>query len=244
MLASTSASDTDPPADMQGGERAWSIHDLDFRVMPTWAARSLALAISQSRVHIIRRRRPRMRARTAIAIASTRPARDSRVRSPGRETAQLVGCASRARSRRSGSAHTQMPQGTSVRNRSEPAIIATPRGPVQVVRQEMRGLRRGSGWTWFWLARRKGKVDWSRRRPLRRQSVGRILPAIQSGSVVGRRALRLLATACIIEEVRSRRATPPRAHCLRIPSAVVRSATSACMWCGGMTVTGSGSNVR
>jgi hypothetical protein len=54
-----------------------------------------------------------------------------------------------------------MPQGTAVRNRSEPAIIATARGPVEVVRQEMRGLRRGSGWTWSWVARRKGKVDWS-----------------------------------------------------------------------------------
>jgi hypothetical protein len=32
---------------------------------------------------------------------------------------------------------------------------------VEVVRQDVRGLRRGSGWTWFWLARRKGKVDWS-----------------------------------------------------------------------------------
>ena len=54
-----------------------------------------------------------------------------------------------------------MPQGTAIRNRSEPAIIATPRGPVEVARQEMRGLRRGSGWTWFWVARRKGKIDWS-----------------------------------------------------------------------------------
>ena len=53
-----------------------------------------------------------------------------------------------------------MPQGSSVRNRSEPTTIATPRGAVEVMRQEMRGLRRGGGWTWFWLARRKGKVDW------------------------------------------------------------------------------------
>lgn len=53
-----------------------------------------------------------------------------------------------------------MPQGAAVRSRSDPAIIATPRGPVEVVRQEMRGLRRGSVWTWFWVARRKGKVDW------------------------------------------------------------------------------------
>jgi hypothetical protein len=54
-----------------------------------------------------------------------------------------------------------MPQGTAVRNRSEPTIIDTPRGPVEVVRQEMRGLPRGTGWTWFWVARRKGKTDWS-----------------------------------------------------------------------------------
>lgn len=40
-------------------------------------------------------------------------------------------------------------------------MIDTPRGPVEVVRQEMRGLRRGSGWNWYWVARRKGKVDWS-----------------------------------------------------------------------------------
>ena len=54
-----------------------------------------------------------------------------------------------------------MPQGTAIRNRSEPAIIATPRGHVEVARQEMRGLRRGTGWTWFWVARRKGKIEWS-----------------------------------------------------------------------------------
>jgi hypothetical protein len=24
----------------------------------------------------------------------------------------------------------------------------------------MRGLRRGSGWTWFWMAGRAGNVDW------------------------------------------------------------------------------------
>jgi hypothetical protein len=38
--------------------------------------------------------------------------------------------------------------------------VRTARGPVEVVRQEMRGLRRGRGWTWFWLARRAGNVDW------------------------------------------------------------------------------------
>jgi hypothetical protein len=31
---------------------------------------------------------------------------------------------------------------------------------VEVVRQEMRGMRRGASWTWFWMARRAGNVDW------------------------------------------------------------------------------------
>jgi hypothetical protein len=39
--------------------------------------------------------------------------------------------------------------------------VGTPRGPVEVVRQEVRGLRRNSGWRWFWAARRAGNVDWS-----------------------------------------------------------------------------------
>ena len=38
--------------------------------------------------------------------------------------------------------------------------MGTPRGPVEVGRQQVRGLRRGSGWTWFWAARRAGSVDW------------------------------------------------------------------------------------
>ena len=38
--------------------------------------------------------------------------------------------------------------------------MPTPRGPVEVARQEMLGLRRNSGWTWFWMARRAGTVDW------------------------------------------------------------------------------------
>ena len=39
--------------------------------------------------------------------------------------------------------------------------VATPRGEVEVARQEMRGLRRGTSWTWFWLARRRGTSGWS-----------------------------------------------------------------------------------
>lgn len=38
--------------------------------------------------------------------------------------------------------------------------MATPCGPVEVGRQQVRGLRRNSGWTWFWAARRAGNVDW------------------------------------------------------------------------------------
>ena len=38
--------------------------------------------------------------------------------------------------------------------------MGTPRGPVEVLRQEVRGLRRNSGWTWFWMARRAGHRDW------------------------------------------------------------------------------------
>ncbi|OAI39298.1 hypothetical protein AYO39_00440 [Actinobacteria bacterium SCGC AG-212-D09] len=38
--------------------------------------------------------------------------------------------------------------------------MGTLRGPVEVVGQEGRGLRRNSGWTWFWVARRAGHTDW------------------------------------------------------------------------------------
>jgi hypothetical protein len=51
--------------------------------------------------------------------------------------------------------------GTAVRNRSATVTVQTPRGPVEVVRQEMRGLRQRSSWTTFWLARRKGRNDWA-----------------------------------------------------------------------------------
>jgi hypothetical protein len=29
-----------------------------------------------------------------------------------------------------------------------------------VLRQQVRGLRRNTGWTWFWMARRAGNRDW------------------------------------------------------------------------------------
>jgi hypothetical protein len=54
-----------------------------------------------------------------------------------------------------------MAAGSAVRNRSEIVTVVTPRGRVEVPRQEMRGLRQGSGWRWFWVARRKGRGDWS-----------------------------------------------------------------------------------
>jgi hypothetical protein len=38
--------------------------------------------------------------------------------------------------------------------------VGTPRGKVEVIRQEVRGLRRNSGWTRFWAARRAGRLDW------------------------------------------------------------------------------------
>jgi hypothetical protein len=52
-----------------------------------------------------------------------------------------------------------MPAGSAVRNRSEIVTVVTPRGPVEILRHQVRGLRQGSSWTWFWLARRKGRGD-------------------------------------------------------------------------------------
>jgi hypothetical protein len=40
----------------------------------------------------------------------------------------------------------RMPGNGAVRNRSQRAAVTTPRGPVEVIRQEMRGLERGLGW--------------------------------------------------------------------------------------------------
>ena len=51
--------------------------------------------------------------------------------------------------------------GSSVRNRSTIVTVSTPRGPVEVACQEMRGLSRSSGWSLFWIARRAGRTDWS-----------------------------------------------------------------------------------
>jgi hypothetical protein len=48
----------------------------------------------------------------------------------------------------------------------------TPRGEVEVVRQEMRGVRRGSSWTLFWLAHRRGSGRWSEA-PAAREAIRR-----------------------------------------------------------------------
>ena len=50
--------------------------------------------------------------------------------------------------------------GRAVANRSDPVTVATARGPVEVVRQQWRSQRAGSGWQWEWLARRRGQRDW------------------------------------------------------------------------------------
>jgi hypothetical protein len=50
--------------------------------------------------------------------------------------------------------------GRAVASRSEPITISTPRGPVEVVRQQWRSQRAGSRWQWEWLARRSGQRDW------------------------------------------------------------------------------------
>jgi hypothetical protein len=55
---------------------------------------------------------------------------------------------------------TSVASGSAVRNRSEIVTVVTPRGHVEVARQEMRGLPRASGWAWFWVARRKGLGEW------------------------------------------------------------------------------------
>jgi hypothetical protein len=49
-----------------------------------------------------------------------------------------------------------------VANRSAPFTVTTPRGLVEVVRQQWRSHRGGSRWEWEWLARRSGQRDWRR----------------------------------------------------------------------------------
>ncbi len=50
--------------------------------------------------------------------------------------------------------------GRAVADRSESFIVETPRGPIEVVRQQWRSQRAGGRWQWEWLARRAGQRDW------------------------------------------------------------------------------------
>jgi hypothetical protein len=50
--------------------------------------------------------------------------------------------------------------GRSIANRSETVTVPTPRGQVEVVRQQWRSQRPGSRWNREWLARRTGQRDW------------------------------------------------------------------------------------
>jgi hypothetical protein len=50
--------------------------------------------------------------------------------------------------------------GRSIANRSETVTVSTPRGPVDIVRQQWRSQRAGSRWQWQWLARRAAQRDW------------------------------------------------------------------------------------
>ena len=51
--------------------------------------------------------------------------------------------------------------GSAARRRSEMVAVETPRGRIEVMQQEMRGLRQGSGCRMFWFARRAGKQEWA-----------------------------------------------------------------------------------
>ena len=50
--------------------------------------------------------------------------------------------------------------GSAARRRSEMVADETPRGCIEVMQQEMRGLPPGSGWRMYWFARRAGKQEW------------------------------------------------------------------------------------
>src|SRR5689334_21351050 len=49
---------------------------------------------------------------------------------------------------------------SNVRHRSQPVTVATPRGKVEVIRQQWRSQRRDSEWEWVWAARRAGQLEW------------------------------------------------------------------------------------
>jgi hypothetical protein len=65
--------------------------------------------------------------------------------------------------------------GRAFANRSEPTTVGTPRGPVEVVRQQWRSQRAGSRWEWEWLARRRGQRDW-RQGPTAREAIRQATP--------------------------------------------------------------------
>ena len=95
--------------------------------------------------------------------ASGRSQPDTRVRGgrPGSDL-HIVGerPAWRGKAGPGGWAPREVAAGSAVRNRSEIVTVMTPRGPVGVPRQQVRGLRQGSSWTWFWDRSRKGRGDW------------------------------------------------------------------------------------
>ena len=57
--------------------------------------------------------------------------------------------------------------GRAVANRSEPVKVSTPRGPIEVVRQQWHSQRAGSRWQWESLARRGGQRNWKQGSPAR-----------------------------------------------------------------------------
>jgi hypothetical protein len=71
-----------------------------------------------------------------------------------------------------------VPAGSADRNRSEVVTVQTPRGAVDVMHQESRGLRKRSGWHRSWLARGVGKPGWAQA-TTPREAIGRamLLPA-------------------------------------------------------------------
>jgi len=50
---------------------------------------------------------------------------------------------------------------SAARNRSQIVTVQTPRGSVDVMHQEMCGIRKSLGWQLFWLARRRGTQNWT-----------------------------------------------------------------------------------
>jgi hypothetical protein len=73
--------------------------------------------------------------------------------------------------------------GRAVAKRSEPVMVATPRGSVEVIRQQWRSQRAGSRWEWEGVARRRGQRDWqqaaSAREAIRRATL--LAPGKQPG---------------------------------------------------------------